>query len=40
MGHCTRVRQAVSRMDRKPGRKLRLLREALLTLEHPEQEAK
>ena len=33
MGHYTRVTQAVSRMNRKPGRKLRQLRERLLALE-------
>jgi hypothetical protein len=35
MGHYTRVTQAVSRMDQKPGRKLRLLREALLAFGTP-----
>jgi REP element-mobilizing transposase RayT len=33
MGHYTRVTKAVSRMARKPGRKLQLLRKKLLTLE-------
>jgi len=33
MGHYTRVTQAVSRANRKPGRKLRRLRETLLALE-------
>ena len=33
MGHYTRVTQAVSRMNRRPGRKLRRMRELLLALE-------
>jgi hypothetical protein len=33
MGHYTRVTQAVSRMDRKPGRKLEQLRQRLLVTE-------
>ena len=33
MGHYTQVTQAVSRMDRKPGHALRLLREKLLAIE-------
>jgi putative transposase len=33
MGHYTQVTQAVSRMNRKPGRALRLVRKKLLTLE-------
>ena len=33
MGQYTRVSQAVSRMNRKPGRKLRALREKLVALE-------
>jgi hypothetical protein len=36
MGHYTRVTQAVSRMNRKPARKLRSMRETLLALEAPE----
>jgi len=33
MGHYTRVNQAVSRLERKPARKLRSLRDRLLALE-------
>jgi len=33
MGHYTRVTQAVSRMNRKPGRKLEQLRQRLLETE-------
>ena len=33
MGHYTRVTQAVSRMNRKPGRKMEMLKQRLLKAE-------
>ena len=40
MGHYTRVTQAVNRMNRKPGRALRPLREKMLAIENEEKAAK